>query len=182
MRISKTYCVKPVSPDFDMEKRILRPRKENARPREEEPRPAKRNRRAQSTIERCNPMDAAESIVRPAKRNRRALTTIERCNPMYAARNSVKVVQVSTQTECCLAATNAQLTQQLIVKNDLLQLKDKKYIEMLEKFFLQKEKLQAQMREKNVEIDQLQQRILAMEQKPLVEVDAESRSHVTVFL
>lgn len=71
----------------------------------------------------------------------------------------------------CLAATNAQLCQQLIERNKALEEKDQKYIALLEKFYLQREKWQTQLQEKNSEIDRLRERVMELEKIPLVEVD-----------
>lgn len=129
-----------------MEKRILRPRKE---PQKEnvQLQPAKRARRAISTIERSNFRAVVD--VRPVKRS----------------------LSSSTQTDCCLTATNAQLTQELIAKNHLIQEKDQKYIKMLQTFYLQKEQMVSQISQQQLEIAELNQQIQLMQNAPLVEFE-----------
>lgn len=173
-----------------MEKRILRPRKEvakeNVRSRKEATkenvRPAKRIKRAISTIE-CPPqMKAAQVAVvskqirmKPVNRIKKEML-IEDNEEMIAAQVP-KISSVSTQTDCCLAATNAQLVQELIAKNNLLQRKDQKYIEMLETFYMQKERLTKENREKSSEIAQLTQRLQLIETEPLIGVANNGKSH-----
>lgn len=132
-----------------MERRILRPRKE---PQKEnvQLQPAKRARRAISTIERSNFRAIAD--VRPVKRSSSS----------------------STQTECfgcCLTATNAQLTQELIAKTRLIEQKDQKYLEFLEMFYLQKEEMVSQISQQHLEIAELKHQIELMQNAPLVEFE-----------
>lgn len=74
------------------------------------------------------------------KRCRRAFSTIDRIVVNKVAQTG-KMSIASTQTDDCLSATNAKLTLQLIDSNNLLEQKNQKYIQMLQNFFLTKEKL-----------------------------------------
>lgn len=106
---------------------------------------------------------AAKENLQPAKRTKRAISCFERVPK--AAREAFNIAHVSTttQTESCLVATNAELTRQLIAANHLLHQKDQKYVEMLEKFYLLKEKLMDENR-------LLKVRIQSLEIEPLIQV------------
>lgn len=139
-----------------MEKRVLRPRKE----------PEKENYQPQ-----------------PVKRTRRAISTIER----RIFRECVEVQSVkclstsSTQTDCCLTVTNALLTQELIAKNDCIQQKDQKYIAMLERSYLQKERLLSQIHEQQSDIARLNQQIQSMQNAPLIEFENNGETNIFNF-
>lgn len=137
-----------------MEKRVLRPRKE---PEKEncQHQPVKRTRRAISTIERSTFREVQE--VQPMKRSS------------------------STQTDCCLTVTNALLTQELIAKNDFIQQKDQKYINMLERSYLQKEKLSSQIHEQQLEIARLNQQIQSIQNAPLIEFENNGETNIINF-
>lgn len=173
-----------------MDRRVLRPRKETGK---ENLQPTKRTQRAFSTIERSVQMKAVELAkssnvpkesgkenLQPAKRVQRAFSTVERSVQMEAvelakssnarANKITKSSNVSTQTDCLLTATNAQLTHELILKNELIQKKDQKYIEMLEQFYLQKERLTSENREKTLEITDLREHIRLLQNQPLIEL------------
>lgn len=106
---------------------------------------------------------AAKENLQPAKRTKRAISCFERIPKAAEQALNIAHVSTSTQTENCLVATNAELTRQLIAANNLLHQKDKKYIEMLEKFYLLKEKLMDENR-------LLKERIQSLEIEPLVQV------------
>lgn len=132
-----------------MEKRILRPRNHDKGIDFAQRQPAKRNRRAMSTIERSQQVIIVPPTIVPP--------TI--------------VSTTSTQTEDCLAATNAKLAAELIHQNNLLREKDLKYIEMLQQYFMEKEKLTAENVRMRLEIVQLRERIERMENEPLIDVE-----------
>lgn len=117
----------------------------------------------------CKGVEKENVQPQPARRIRRAISTVEGCLMMKAVK-PMKLANASSQTDNCLAATNAQLTQELIGQNNLLKEKDKKYINMLERYFLDKEKLTAENREKNIEIARLKNDIEQLQSQPLVEV------------
>lgn len=148
-----------------MEKRILRPRKEAD---EENNRPAKRNKRAFSTIECSVQMKAAQTVNFPS------WSTQQLRSVRMEAVQTAKSSNISTQTDCCLAATNAQLTTELIAMHNLLQQKDGKYIEMLERCYLLKEKLTTENHERSLEIARLKQ-IQLMQNAPLIEIAIDSK-------
>lgn len=101
--------------------------------------------------------------IQPAKRTKRAISCFERVPKAAEQPINIDHMSTATQTENCLVATNAELTRQLIAANNSLQQKDQRYIEMLEKFYLQKEKLTEQNRS-------LKARIQSLEIEPLVQV------------
>lgn len=71
-------------------------------------------------------------------------------------------------------AVNLELSQKVIAQNELIQEKDKKYIEFLEKFYLRSEKIQAEIRDKDAEIFKLRERIEQLEKIPLVNIEDNS--------
>lgn len=88
------------------------------------------------------------------------------------------VSTVSTQTDnCLLSATNAKLVDQLIEKNRMIEKKDQQYIQMLERFYLVKERLSAENREKRDEIAQLTEAIRTIRAEPLVHFVNDGRSN-----
>lgn len=123
---------------------------------------------------------ATKQNLQPAKRNKRAISCFERVPK--AAEQAFNIAHVttstttSTQTENCLIATNAELTRQLIAVNNLLLQKDQKYIEMLEKSYLLKDKLMDENR-------LLKKRIHSLEIEPLVQVavNGKLKSHIEFF-
>lgn len=135
-----------------MEKRILRSGKELNK-ENRQPQPAKRTKRAFSTIERST---FRVDVLQPMKR----------------------LSSSSTQTDCCLTVTNAQLTQELIAKNDLLQQKDQKYINMLERSYLQKERQLSQIGDQKLEIAGLKQQLQLMQAAPLIEFENNGETHI----
>lgn len=171
-----------------MEKRVLRPRNHDKETEIAQLQPAKRNRRAMSTIE-CSQQGKKVPIVetilsttsnhakgieiaqlQPAKRNRRAMTTIERSQQVKKVPPKI-VSTTSTQTDNCLVATNAKLAAELIGQNNLMREKDRKYIEMLQQYFIEKERLTAENVRMRLEITQLRERIERMENEPLIDVE-----------
>lgn len=155
-----------------MEKRVLRPRSRKDIEMENTNRqPAKRTRRAISTIEKGNVNP------QPAKIIKRTISTIERCLQLKQVQ-PMKFSNVSSQTDDCLAATNAQLAQELIAKTNLLQENDQKYIKMLGRYYLEREKLLMENREKSLEIAQLKERIEHMQNEPLVEIAKNGKSKI----
>lgn len=155
-----------------MEKRILRPRKEPEK-ENREPQPAKRTGRAISTIERCKEPEKKNREHQPAKRTRRAISTIERST--FRVNSNVQPIKrkssSSTQTDCCLTATNAQLTQELIAMKNIIQQKDQRYIDILEQSYLQKERFESRIRDQQSEIAELTQQIQLIRNAPLVELE-----------
>lgn len=147
-----------------MEKRTLRPRKFAAK---ENIQPAKRTRRAFSTIERIVHTES------PQMKRTKSPQTVQVKNVSF-------VQNIQTQTECCLEATNAKLVEQLIAKNNLLQLKDQKYIQMLQRFYLVKEQLTAEIQQKTVEINGLNERIRLMENEPLIDVEPNGKYQLII--
>lgn len=135
-----------------MAQRVLRPRK-------------------QIEIVALQPKTVA-ALSQPAKRNRRAISTIER----GALQSVCSVSTVSTQTDnCLLSATNAKLVEQLIEKNRMIEEKDQQYIQMLERFFLMKERLTAETSEQSEEIARLTETIRAIRAEPLVHLVNDGR-------
>lgn len=134
--------------------------------------PAKRTRRAFSTVERGSRKDITKENVQlqPAKRTNRAFSSIERGKQLKELQPG-KFSNASSQTDKCLAATNAKLTQELIANNDLLQKKDQNYIEILQKYYFEREKLTTENREKSLEIAQLKEQIERLQNEPLVDVE-----------
>lgn len=122
-------------------------------------------------------LTAKESIhIQPAKRVKRAQSCMERAPKAAERVFNIAHVSSSTQTENCLVATNAELTRQLIAANSLLQQKDQKYIEMLQKFYLLKEKLLDENR-------MLKERVQSLETEPLVQVAVNGKlnTHIDFF-
>lgn len=136
-----------------MQKRVLRPRKGTAE-------------------ENCQPQ--------PVKRTRRAISTIERSTVrVFEKFQSVnRSSSISTQTECCLTVTNALLTHELMAKDNIIQQKDQKYIIMLERSYLQKERLLSQIHEQQMEIVRLNQQIQLMQNAPLIEIENNGETHI----
>lgn len=113
--------------------------------------------------------------VQPAKRTRRAFSTVERTvhfeEVVIESKKNAGVQTEQTPTEYCLASTNAQLVQELIVKDNLIQERDQKYIEMLERFCVEKTHLTEENKEQRMEIVRLNARITEMENMPLIPID-----------
>lgn len=108
--------------------------------------------------------------LQPAKRNRRAMSTIERSQQLKKVPPTI-VSTMSTQTDDCLAATNAKLAAELIGQNNLLREKDCKYIKMLQQYFMEKERLTTENVRMRLEIAQLRERMEQMENEPLIDVE-----------
>lgn len=137
-----------------MTKRVLRPRKE-------------------IQMVTFHPEVPMASSFQPAKRTRRAISTIERIVHQIQS-----VYSVSTQTDdCLLSATNAKLVDELIEKNRTIEKKDQQYIQILERFYLEKEKMAAEIREKRDKIARLTEAIQAIQAEPLVQLVNNGRSN-----
>lgn len=61
---------------------------------------------------------------------------------------------------------------------NLLQQKDQKYIEMMEKYYLETEKLRAENREKTLQIIQMTERIDNLQNVPLVPIEVNGKMHL----
>lgn len=115
----------------------------------------------------------------PAKRNRRAISTIE-CRTQLKMAHTVetaKIFNASTQTDDCLISTIEQLTQELITKSNQLHQKDQKYIEMMQKYYLERERLREENRDKTLEIAQLKERLDHLQSVPLVQIEVNGKAH-----
>lgn len=119
-------------------------------------------------------------LPQPAKRTRRAFSTIESVTQLKmsaatktAAPSKTKIFSdASSQTDDnCLVTTIRQLTEEFIAKSNLLHHKDQKYIEMMQKYYLEREGLRAKNREKTLEIIQLRERIVGLQNIPLVPIE-----------
>lgn len=100
-----------------------------------------------------------------------ALCSVHFEEVVIESKKDVGVQTEQTPTEYCLASTNAQLVQELIVKDNLIQERDQKYIEMLERFFVEKTHLTEENKEQKMEIVRLNARITEMENMPLIPID-----------
>lgn len=156
-----------------MEKRVLRSRagkeieKENILPQ-----PAKRVRRAISTIEfgtQMNSAAAKKATASAAKMVAAAAKTAKKAKPGTFS-------DVSTQTvDDSLVSTIRMITGELIAKTNLLHQKDQKYIEMMEHYYLEREKLRAENGAKDLQIAQLNERINTFQNIPLVPIEIDGK-------
>lgn len=122
-------------------------------------------------------------LYQPAKRTRRAISTIEciaQLKSAAAASETKKKIDASSQTsDDCLASTVRQLTGELIAKGNLLLQKDQKYIEMMQMYYLERETLRADNREKTLEIIQLNERIVNLQNMPLVPIEINGKLNLS---
>lgn len=162
-----------------MEKRVLRSHARKEIEKENvirQPQPAKRTRRAISTIE-CQTQYKTAAEAKRVTLAAKAMVAAAAQTAAAAARKT-QFSDTSSQTDNCLISTIQQLTLELIAKGEIIQQKDQKYIEMMEKYYLERERLQAESREKTLQIVQLTQRIDNLEHVPLVLIEANGRLHL----
>lgn len=83
---------------------------------------------------------------------------------------------MSTQTvDDSLVATIRMVTGELIAKTNLLHQKDQKYIEMMEQYYVERERLRAENGAKDLQIAQLNERIDAFQNIPLVPIEVDGK-------
>lgn len=142
----------------------------------------------------CKEIEKENVLPQPAKRTRRAFSTIE-CQIQYktiasaaakiaagekiiTAPKTAKFSNASSQTDDdCLVSTIKLLTQELMAKGNLLYQKDQKYIEMMEKYYLERESLRMDNREKKLKIIKLKERIDNLQNIPLVPIEVIGKLH-----